>query len=107
MKKLVTEELLKKVDNRFLLSIAASKRARQLKDGAVPLVEGAEGQPELLIALDEIMEDKIKIEIEKKEAIVEAKVEKKKTEKKSEPKLSLKKAEPKKTKSKAKAKAKK
>jgi len=106
MKQLVTEELLERVNNRFLISVAASKRARQLKDGAVPLVDGTEGATDLVIALDEIMEGKINIDIEKEEVIAaaaEAAVAKKKVEAK---KTTLKKEAPKK-KSKSKPKAKK
>ena len=62
MTDLVTEKLLEKAENRFILSIAAAKRARQLKDGAVPLVDRKDN-PDLIVALEEIMEDKIAIEI--------------------------------------------
>lgn len=61
MKELVTEELLKKIKNRFILSIAAAKRARQIKDGAVPLVEKEDDSPELIVALNEIMSNKIDV----------------------------------------------
>jgi len=61
MKELVTEELLKKIKNRFILSIAAAKRARQIKDGAVPLIEKEEESPELIVALNEIMSNKIEV----------------------------------------------
>ncbi len=61
MKELVTEELLKKIRNRFVLSIAAAKRARQLKDGAVPLVN-REDEPDLILALSEIMSGKIDVD---------------------------------------------
>lgn len=61
MKELVTEELLKKIKNRFILSIAAAKRARQLKDGAVPLIEKEEDAPDLITALNEIMNNKIEV----------------------------------------------
>jgi len=62
MKELVTEQLLKKIKNRFVLSIAAAKRARQLKDGAVPLVtRDDDGSPDLIVALNEIMANKIDV----------------------------------------------
>lgn len=61
MKELVTEELLKKIKNRFILSIAAAKRARQIKDGAVPLIEREDETPELIVALNEIMSEKIEV----------------------------------------------
>ncbi|MDR1997188.1 MAG: DNA-directed RNA polymerase subunit omega [Candidatus Margulisbacteria bacterium] len=63
MKEIVLEEVLKKLDNRFMLSVVAAKRARQLKDGAVPQVERTEEDSDLLVALGEIMDDKIRAEI--------------------------------------------
>lgn len=61
MAKYDNEKLLDKAENKFVLSIAAAKRARQLKDGAVPLVEAA-GRPDLIVALDEIMQGKVEID---------------------------------------------
>jgi DNA-directed RNA polymerase subunit omega len=58
----ISEELLKKLDNRFLLTVAASKRSRQLQEGAHPLVDEV-GVPPVLIALEEILEDKIGIRV--------------------------------------------
>ena len=73
MKEIVTEELLQKIDNRFLLSIVAAKRARQIKDGAIPLVdsevEGTDGS--LAVALSEVNADKIKVSVEKPNATAE------------------------------------
>lgn len=63
MRELVLEELLDKVKNRFLLTVAAARRARQLKEGAKPLIDMAENEPPVIVALDEILEDKIRIEI--------------------------------------------
>ena len=63
MREIVTEELLKKIDNRFMLSLVAAKRARQLKDGAVPLVERSDNDTDMLVALAEISDDKIWAEI--------------------------------------------
>ncbi|MDR2430967.1 MAG: DNA-directed RNA polymerase subunit omega [Candidatus Margulisbacteria bacterium] len=62
MKEIVLEEVLKKLDNRFMLSVVAAKRARQLKDGAIPQVDRTEDDSDLLTALGEIMEDKIQAE---------------------------------------------
>ncbi len=61
MEELTTEKLLEKAENRFVLAIAAAKRARQLKDGAVPLVERGD-KTDLTVALEEIMAGKIAIE---------------------------------------------
>lgn len=61
MEELTTEKLLEKAENRFSLAIAAAKRARQLKDGAVPLVERG-NKTDLTVALEEIMSGKIAID---------------------------------------------
>jgi DNA-directed RNA polymerase subunit omega len=65
MKEIVIEEVLGKLDNRFMLSVVAAKRARQLKDGAVQQVELSKEKDDtdLVIALDEINAGKIKAEI--------------------------------------------
>ncbi len=63
MREIVNEELLKKIDNRFMLSLVAAKRARQLKDGAVSLVERSDTDTDLMIALSEIIEEKIWAEL--------------------------------------------
>ena len=62
MRALVLEELLEKVKNRFLLTVSAARRARQLKDGAKQLIDAPENESAVIVALDEILEDKIKIE---------------------------------------------
>ena len=53
-------ELLKKVDNRFLLVIATSKRARQIAAGSNPITKVDEKSP-VTLAVNEIAEDKVKI----------------------------------------------
>ncbi|MDR1113832.1 MAG: DNA-directed RNA polymerase subunit omega [Candidatus Margulisbacteria bacterium] len=70
MKEIVIEEVLEKLDNRFMLSVVAAKRARQLKDGAVQQVELSKEKDDtdLVIALDEINAGKIKAEIAPPEA---------------------------------------
>lgn len=67
-------ELLKKVPNRFLLAIAASRRARQVKDGAVPLVEEVNHEQAVISSLYEILEGKVGIKVieEKERKSVEA-----------------------------------
>jgi DNA-directed RNA polymerase subunit omega len=52
------EELSDKVGGRYPLVVAASKRARQLKEGAVPLVKISSNNP-LTIALVEIAAGKV------------------------------------------------
>ena len=46
-------ELLKKVDCRYTLAVEASKRARELIGGSMPLIETKETKP-LSIAIEEI-----------------------------------------------------
>ena len=51
------------VQSRYSIVIAASKRARQLIDGAEPLVSGAYGKKPLSIAVDELYKGKVKIPV--------------------------------------------
>ena len=53
------DSLVKKVDNKYTLVTLAAMRARELNDGAAPLVEGAEGKKTASIALQEIDDGKI------------------------------------------------
>lgn len=53
-------DLLKIVDNRYMLIIATSKRARQIVEGSTPLVKVEEKSP-VTIASNEIEEGKVKI----------------------------------------------
>jgi len=52
------EELSDRVGGRYTLVVAAAKRARQLKDGAVPLVKVSSNNP-LTVALAEIHAGKV------------------------------------------------
>lgn len=52
-------DLLTKVENRYSLVVVTSKRARQLIDGAAPLVDIDSTKP-VTIAINEINQDKIK-----------------------------------------------
>ncbi|WP_035290732.1 DNA-directed RNA polymerase subunit omega [Clostridium sp. KNHs214] len=60
-------DLLKKVDNRYSLIIATSRRARQIIDGDKPLLDTDSNKP-VTIAINEIDGDMITIE-EGKEGI--------------------------------------
>lgn len=53
-------DLLKKVDNRFKLVVATSKRARQLSTGSTPLSNKEEAST-VTLAADEIAEGKVTI----------------------------------------------
>ena len=61
-------EILKRVPNRFLLSISVAKRARQLKEGAPTLLD-IEINPEtpVITAILEFFADKIKINLSEKD----------------------------------------
>ena len=61
-----TEDLLKKVDNRYELVIAISKRGRQIIDGSDPMIETkGDEKSELTVAAMEL--DKSKFEVEETE----------------------------------------
>ena len=53
------DSLVKKVDNKYTLVTLAAMRARELNNGAAPLIEGAEGKKTVSIALQEIDDGKI------------------------------------------------
>ncbi|MDA1353494.1 MAG: DNA-directed RNA polymerase subunit omega [bacterium] len=55
--------LTKKFPNRFLLTLAAAKRARQIKEGARPLIAD-EGVVPILTALEELRADKIEVSLD-------------------------------------------
>ena len=54
-------DLLKVVDNRYMLITATAKRARQIAAGSAPLVKIEDKSP-VTIAANEIEEGKVKIE---------------------------------------------
>jgi DNA-directed RNA polymerase subunit omega len=54
------DELTRRVDSKYALVVAAAKRARELMDGAMPLVE-AQGMKPVTIALEEIAEGRLDI----------------------------------------------
>ena len=62
MARVTVEDCLEKLDNRFQLVLLASKRARQLAQGAEPLLEWENDKPTVM-ALREIAEDKIGLEL--------------------------------------------
>lgn len=58
-----TEDLLKKVDNRYELVIAVSKRGRQIISGSNPMVETKDDEKsELTIAAIELDKNKFRID---------------------------------------------
>lgn len=60
----VEEGHTKVVNSRYSIVMATAKRARELVDGAQPLVETKEGEKPLSIAIEELNEGKIKIHAE-------------------------------------------
>ena len=60
-------ELLERVPNRFVLSLAIAKRARQLKDGAEPIIDikSNKNLTPITIAMREIQEKKLVPVLEK------------------------------------------
>ncbi|HLQ63904.1 MAG TPA: DNA-directed RNA polymerase subunit omega [bacterium] len=58
------EALLGRVENKYALVIVAAKRARQLKEGALPMVEVDSANP-VTVALEEIAAGKIRFEMPK------------------------------------------
>ena len=60
MARVTVEDCLDKVDNRFHLVLAASRRARQLAMGAQPLVPWENDKP-TVVALREIAENKLEV----------------------------------------------
>lgn len=51
----------RKVDSRYTMVVIAAKRARQLLDGASPLIESSSTKP-VSIALQELANDKLRYE---------------------------------------------
>ena len=65
MARITVDDCLKRISNRFHLTLAATYRARQLSAGASPLVEPNRDKP-TVIALREIATGKIGAEILKR-----------------------------------------
>ncbi len=65
MARITVDECLKRIPNRFELTLVATTRARQLSIGATPLVEANKDKP-TVIALREIAAGKIGVEILKR-----------------------------------------
>ncbi|MCU6795259.1 MULTISPECIES: DNA-directed RNA polymerase subunit omega [Paenibacillus] len=56
------DELLEKVDSKYSLVVAASKRARMLRDGAKSEIRNKKSYKQVGLALEEIYEDLISYE---------------------------------------------
>ena len=62
MARITIEDCLKRIPNRFQLTLVATYRARQITIGATPMLEGEKDKP-TVIALREIAEGKVGLEI--------------------------------------------
>ena len=60
----VEEGETKVVNSRYSIVTATAKRAREIIDGAEPLVDTKDGEKPLSIAIDELNQAKIKVEAE-------------------------------------------
>jgi len=56
------DDLVRKVGNSYVAALVVAKRARQLNEGATPLLELKEPHKPLFIALEELMADKFSFE---------------------------------------------
>ena len=62
MARVTVDDCLKKIPNRFQMTLAATYRARQLASGATPLVESDKDKP-TVIALREMALGKVGLEV--------------------------------------------
>jgi DNA-directed RNA polymerase subunit omega len=65
MARITVDDCLKRIPNRFQLTLAATYRARQVSTGASPLVEPNKDKP-TVIALREIASGRVGLEVLKK-----------------------------------------
>ena len=61
MARITVEDCLKRIPNRFQLTLAATYRARQLAQGGTPMVEGSRDKP-TVVALREVASGQVGIE---------------------------------------------
>ena len=62
MARITVEDCLKRIPNRFQLTLAATYRARQLSAGATPMVEHDKDKP-TVVALREVAAGKVGLEL--------------------------------------------
>ena len=63
MARITVEDCLREVPNRFLLTMVATKRAKQLYKGAEPLIENKSKNRNVVLALREIAAGKVEFDI--------------------------------------------
>ena len=66
MARVTVEDCLEQVPNRFLLTMVAAKRTKQLYKGAQPLIENKSGNKRVVLALREVAASKIDFELPSK-----------------------------------------
>ncbi len=59
------DSLVKKVDSKYTLVTLAAQRAREITDGQIPLITGAQDKKPATVALEEIYEDKVTYSFDK------------------------------------------
>ncbi|MEI7027200.1 DNA-directed RNA polymerase subunit omega [Paenibacillus sp. y28] len=67
------DKLIEKVDSKYSLVVAASRRARMLRDGALTDLTGAKAHKNVGVALEEIYGDYIQLESTPKDSVKETK----------------------------------
>lgn len=63
MARITVDDCLERIPNRFQLTLAAAYRARQLANGAEPLVSGVGKDKPTVVALREIAAGKVGLEV--------------------------------------------
>ena len=63
MARVTVEDCLEEIPNRFLLTMVAAKRAKQLYKGAKPLIENKAHNKKIVLALREIAEGVVEFDI--------------------------------------------
>jgi DNA-directed RNA polymerase subunit omega len=66
MARVTVDDCLKKIPNRFEMTLAASQRARQIANGSEPLIEFDVKEKPTVIALREVSAGKISVDILKR-----------------------------------------
>ncbi len=67
----VEEGETKVVNSRYSIVMATAKRARELIDGAMPMVAAKDGEKPLSVAIDELNQAKIKVIAEEEQNVSE------------------------------------
>jgi DNA-directed RNA polymerase subunit omega len=65
MARVTVDDCLKRIPNRFQMTLAATYRARQLANGATPLVDAEKDKP-TVVALREVALGKVGVEVLKR-----------------------------------------